>query len=716
MPGPPAVVPTSAPSHPVPPAGAGQAPPDAPPSAVQSAPSELALFDLQDKLSLANIRVTVASKSEETLRDVPANVTVYSAEDIKKLGYYTLADLANITPGYSTYTIYGEKVFETRGQKAGSFNNNKHLLLIDGIPVAHARANSVRAEEELPLLFANQVEFLRGPASALYGVGAFFGVLNIRPRELENNGSFFEANAAAGAATGGTNFYTVRVMATALHKTDFGEARLNFGYFDRGSSLDYVGTVDDPNNLYRDRRRSIFADAAYKVTAGWLSGISAGAILMYKDGGMGEGFLDGEFTSPLNNLTWLTVIPYLKYTRSFRHGLRMNTYVKYNYSLERGEFAPFSAQTYQSFTGNGAVFNEYEARTHNLEALAELHWQATRRVGFDLGINVDTRVGNGEGTAASSGTTPAMPQTVPPVTPYSDLTIDDGLTPVTIVSIYGQYKHEIPLIKGLLLTAGGRVDIGTSTGASYAQFSPRVALVQRLPKYFAIRASYGGALRGPGVKELGLNAETAAKNIPGLVVPNLGPETFQSVDFSVLFNNAYVYTALTGFYNITSNALDGVNRMNANFFVNQDGDTKAGGVEFEVRFRTRFNLEGLLNYSYAYAQTSDGQELTDIPSHKLNAGIMYFLSRTVRSLKTGLRMAAVVRWVKDYRAGILGNGMTYPGNVVLDLNFVAPIGRSFDLSLQVRNALDSAYKLPKNGLAETPMPRNELLAGLSARL
>jgi hypothetical protein len=34
-------------------------------------------------------------------------------------------------------------------------------------------------EEVLPLLFAKQVEFLRGPASALYGVGAFSGVINV---------------------------------------------------------------------------------------------------------------------------------------------------------------------------------------------------------------------------------------------------------------------------------------------------------------------------------------------------------------------------------------------------------------------------------------------------------------------------------------------------------------------------------------------------------
>ena len=65
-------------------------------------PSELDLFQLDSKVSWMAIRVTVASKSEEPILDVPANVTVYSAQDIKALGYYTLADLANITAGYSS--------------------------------------------------------------------------------------------------------------------------------------------------------------------------------------------------------------------------------------------------------------------------------------------------------------------------------------------------------------------------------------------------------------------------------------------------------------------------------------------------------------------------------------------------------------------------------------------------------------------------------------
>src|SRR6266540_2684291 len=152
--------------------------------------------------ALLNMNATVATKEAATVSRSPGMVTVYGEQDIRRLGYYTLADLADVTVGYSGYLQYGEKVFETRGQKAGSFNNNKHLVLIDGIPVNHGRGNKAMIDENFPLFFANRVEFLKGPASALYGTGAFFGVVNVVPKELEDRGFRVEWRAGLGSNEG----------------------------------------------------------------------------------------------------------------------------------------------------------------------------------------------------------------------------------------------------------------------------------------------------------------------------------------------------------------------------------------------------------------------------------------------------------------------------------------------------------------------------------
>ncbi|OUR86927.1 hypothetical protein A9Q81_27070, partial [Gammaproteobacteria bacterium 42_54_T18] len=258
---------------------------------------------------LLSINVIVASKRLQSAADAPGIVTSYSQADIGRLGYYTLADLANITPGYSTYSIFGEKVFETRGEKAASFENNKHLLMIDGIPINHGRANKAHTEEELPLFFAERVEFLRGPGSSLYGVSAFYGVINIVSADLHENGMFIENKVTFGNQDGDQ-----RVMSNMIHRTDEGQLKVNGGYYKKSASKDYVGTENTERQRYWDDQESIFFNIQQRVDSGVLRGLSAGMILLYTEGGLGE-FWEGVggVSHELNELTWRTWVPYLKY-------------------------------------------------------------------------------------------------------------------------------------------------------------------------------------------------------------------------------------------------------------------------------------------------------------------------------------------------------------------------------------------------------------------
>lgn len=50
---------------------------------------------------LLNAVITVSSKKVERASDAPGVVTVYQQDEIRRLGYYTVADLASITSGYS---------------------------------------------------------------------------------------------------------------------------------------------------------------------------------------------------------------------------------------------------------------------------------------------------------------------------------------------------------------------------------------------------------------------------------------------------------------------------------------------------------------------------------------------------------------------------------------------------------------------------------------
>jgi outer membrane receptor protein involved in Fe transport len=643
--------------------------------------------------NLLKLHVTIASKRSQSVLESPGFVTVYSKDDIRRLGYYTLADLARITPGYGAYTIFGETVFETRGQKAGSFNNDKHILFVDGIPFAHARAYKVSTEEELPLQFADQVEFLRGPAGALYGVSAFFGVINVTPKTLPEPGSQVETRVMAGP-----RYESLNVLSTALKKTEGAESLVSLGYFQKSPSLAFVGTVDDPNNLYRDGRRTFFTMVSHKLTRGPLAGLGAGFIASYKRGGLGEGFLNGEFTSPLNDIAWVTAVPYIKYTRPLDPHLSVDTFLKFNESVETGYYAPFTAQGFSSYPGSGQVFAGYESRTRNVEALAEVRFQPVEEALLIVGVDADGRSESGSGTLVFAGTVPPFQRT------FFDT------TPITVLSEFAQYQQRFAVLRGLLVTLGARIDWGLHGHLTeYVDGAPRVAITQRFNENWGIKAQYGAALRAPGVKELSLNNEVAARNIPGLVVPALDPEKFRTLELGIVFNNDMLYGNLVGFRNTTIDALDGVNRQGQNFFENRSGHTVAYGFDVDLRFRGIKRFDVFATYSYALTSNPDGTDVADVPAHKINVGGSYSLLDPIE-----LTSALVFRWVTAYRTG-LTYGPSYPGNAVVDLNFLFPMSRWFDLELQVRNLFNTSYKLPKNGIAEVPLPKADVLVGFAGK-
>jgi outer membrane receptor protein involved in Fe transport len=642
---------------------------------------------------LLKLHVTIASKRAESVLESPGFVTVYSKDEIRRLAYYTLADLARITPGYGAYTIFGETVFETRGQQAGSFNNNKHILFIDGIPFAHARSLKVSTEEELPLQFADQVEFLRGPAGALYGVSAFLGVINIQPKSLEEPGSQVETRVAVGP-----RYESLNVMSTALQKKENSESLVSLGYFQKSPSLDFVGTVNDPNNLYRDGRRAFFLMVSHKITQGPMAGVGAGFIASYKRGGLGEGFLDGEYTNALNDIAWLVAVPYIKFTKPLDTHLTFNSFLKFNESVETGYYSPFTAQTFASYDGSGEVFAGYQSQTRNVEALSELRFQPVEDALLIVGVDADTRSESGSGTLVFAGTVP----------PYSRSFFDT--TPITVLSEFAQYQQKLPVLRGLLFTLGGRIDWGLhGHDTQYVDGAPRVALTQRFNENWGLKFQYGAALRAPGIKELGLNEEVAKRNIPGLVVPVLAPEKFRTLEAGIVFNNDLLYGNLVGFRNATIDSLDGVNRLGQNFFENREGNTVAYGFDADLRFRGLRHLDLFATYSYAKTSNPDGSDEADVPSHKINLGAIYTLVRPIE-----LTTSLVFRWVTAYRTGV-ANGPSYPGYDVFDLHFLFPVSRWFDLELQVKNLFNVTYKLPKNGVAEVPMPKADVLVGFAGK-
>ncbi|MBI4830384.1 MAG: TonB-dependent receptor [Candidatus Lindowbacteria bacterium] len=123
--------------------------------------------------------VVSASKREQPITKSPSSISVITAEDIRRSGATSIADLLRRVPGLDVFRVTPSDVNITaRGFNEPSTNNL--LLLIDGRS-AYVDFFGTVVWDNLPIVLeeVDRIEIIRGPGSALYGANAFSGVINI---------------------------------------------------------------------------------------------------------------------------------------------------------------------------------------------------------------------------------------------------------------------------------------------------------------------------------------------------------------------------------------------------------------------------------------------------------------------------------------------------------------------------------------------------------
>jgi len=483
------------------------------------------IFDLSLE-ELLKLKISVSTKNPENYVTAPGNITIYSQKEIARTGYQSLSELADITAGYSTVRSFGEKGLETRGQSAGAFENNKHLLLINGIPVNHARSYKIPVEHEMPIFFAENIEFLKGPASALYGVSAFNGVINISQQSLIENASRSSISVQKGSLDNSQGFQYLN-----LQKGNDFARHLSFSLYQKDASRQFIGGVPDDQHLFWDDQNSIFVNGNFNFLNGPLSGVTLGLIYQTRESGLGEYWLD--FSSQLSSIKWSTSIPYIKYERELADRLKLSSYLKFNQSREQG-FVPNNDQGALSDTLPSTVFSAWDINVDNTEAMAEVNWHYNDAQQFIFGANYDTR----HQVGLQKGFNGAF-VVVDPLTNQFEVLFDNGQgelgsinqegnsDSIVTQSIYAQYQFYFQDFVRLNFTFGFRQDKSSDQDNQFSQLSPRVGIVYSWNEHWSSKLLWGNALRSPGLKELGLNSdakfELSRSNLDPSIVSNVGP-------------------------------------------------------------------------------------------------------------------------------------------------------------------------------------------------
>ena len=126
-------------------------------------------------LKTSDVFVT-ATRTPISKKNVIADITVISEEEIKLAGSSSLPELLQRQPGIEISNNGGQGKVSTLFLRGASSTHS--VILLDGIRIDSATAG-LTAIENIPLSQIEKIEIVRGPASSLYGQDAIGGVIQI---------------------------------------------------------------------------------------------------------------------------------------------------------------------------------------------------------------------------------------------------------------------------------------------------------------------------------------------------------------------------------------------------------------------------------------------------------------------------------------------------------------------------------------------------------
>jgi outer membrane receptor protein involved in Fe transport len=158
------------------------------------APAHASSIDSVANLSLEEllqVRVTGASKYEQSLHAVAANVTVITREQIARFGWTTLEQALATLPGVYTTEDRQYSYVGVRGLGLPGDYSTRILITVNGNRLNEPVYDAAPSGYAVPVAMESleRIEFLPGPGGAVYGQNAMFAVINLVTRQTSNQGS-----------------------------------------------------------------------------------------------------------------------------------------------------------------------------------------------------------------------------------------------------------------------------------------------------------------------------------------------------------------------------------------------------------------------------------------------------------------------------------------------------------------------------------------------
>ncbi len=680
---------------------------------------ELALFGAEDV-------VTLATRQAQSVSDAPAIATGVPDEQMRSLGLRLLPDVLKLIPGFETSRdVQGFWRVAVRGVR----DESALLVLYDGHRLNNAYDS--KALLSIPTENVERVEAMRGPGSALYGAGAFLGVVNVVSKRRDT---------IEGAVNGGL-FGTIDGHLSAGHRFEsgfqlYGDADVlrTDGYrktvqSDAASaSMIKAGRPDDaPAGLTNDESFfvNVGAEARYAPANGPQTKLAVRWI--HEDRGALIGLFDTLGRD--SRLLWDVILADLSEEVPFSLGT-FNVHVAFDQQMVDRLFqiAP-AGYTLGANTAEIGLFERTRFTAQTLGGDASVDLSIAQAHKLTLGL---------------SGAWERLPSytyelNFEQTTIYDDLRAPSNYVPRQTLGevngrlsggVFAQYVWRI--VESLSLTLGMRVDVTqlpdvtvdtagkmTITGTRIVpSYNPRLGIVWAPASGLNFKLLYGRAFRAPTMQELSEQIPINDFNQGRFEGnPSLRPAIIDTIEAGFEVATAVgenkVRLRLNGFFNNFSDPIMAVDTTgNIIPLQNRALGVRVFGAEGEIRYEVSSRAYTFLNASYFRANDLAAPEgfqyLTDVPQYRVNWAAQIPLGRFLNFSVLG-QAGAERRNNGRSKLEVLRH-YTIPAYILFGAQLrTEPLFDHLDLALSAQNVFNYDLK------DDVPRPDSGRLSGLLPR-
>jgi outer membrane receptor protein involved in Fe transport len=582
---------------------------------------------------LSQLVITGATMHEESLRSVPASVTVYSKEEIRQLGITRLSELMNYVPGFQSQRNDRSSTsdgFSARGVRFDG-TGREVLILLDGQRLnADWEGGAGFTTAMIDLYTAKRVEFIRGPSSPLYGSNAFIGIVSI--------------------TTGVNNEVDVSLADHGQYQASFSNAY----QFDKGSVELSAKKIDDQGvrlmayDPLAGMETSVkdpyeFANVHFKTKYE-----NSSLIYHYNQITSEEFYMGGYVSNEKNYIKGVSQFVYVDHKFTFPKKWILTSslsYSKYRFDLASVVSTPIP------FISIDGEIEERESKvkfvlTQSLKSgkknVMGIEWREPEIVDSDATFSGDVNAD--------------LPQA--------------PLTSRTILGVFAQHQNYIS--DDMHYVVGARFDDYSNFGSHVA---PRAGLVWEYNEFDTLKFLYGESFRAPG------RSETDVINSAALVAnPDLKPEIARTIETVWLHQPKDLSFSVTGFYTELSDVIinlpvSPIERINA-------GNEEMSGIEIELENLWTQYLTSRINASWII---NDLDNVSSEASVFTGGSLIYDYHKLQTSLLVNYHSSK-----QDSDISINGY-REVPSRTFVDMNLRYEVSKNIEWHTKLHNIFDEEY-------------------------